>query len=69
VTAASGSGDWASIDGTWFDWSPDGSQLVVSAPGAQIDGSPYRKSAVYVVDADGSNRRWLADGDHPQWSP
>jgi len=69
LTAANGSGVGPSIGGTWFDWSPDGSQLVVSAPGAQIDGSPYRTSAVYVVDADGSDRRWLADGDHPQWSP
>jgi Tol biopolymer transport system component len=72
-TAADGSGAQVSILGHWFDWSPDGSRLVVSAPGTQIDDGRYQAgvsvSAIYIVDADGSNRRWLADGDYPAWSP
>jgi hypothetical protein len=69
LVAADGSGVQVEISGDWFDWSPDGSQLVVSAPDAVIDGSTHRSDVIYVVDADGSHRRWLADGEFPQWSP
>jgi Tol biopolymer transport system component len=69
VIAADGSGIRSSISGYWFDWSPDGSRLVVSAPGAEAGRLGYRAPAVYTVDVDGSDRRWLAAGDYPEWSP
>jgi hypothetical protein len=40
------------------EWSPDGARLAFS------DGS-----GVYVVDADGSDARRLADGRSPSWAP
>ena len=71
VFAADGSGERLTIDGYHADWSPDGSQLVVSALGAAIPGAPqtFKRSAIYVIDSDGTNRRWLTDGAYPAWAP
>jgi Tol biopolymer transport system component len=72
VWATDGSGERLSLVGFHVDWSPDGSQLVYSSPGPTVPGSDaqaWRTTAIYVVDADGSDQRWLADGDYPAWSP
>jgi len=70
VFAADGSGERMSLTGYHVDWSPDGSQLVFSGLGPAIPGAPDNGStAIYVIDADGTNQRWLADGDYPAWSP
>lgn len=58
-----GSGERAITEGgdySWFDWSPDGSQLVVY---------DQRSYSIQVVNADGSGLRWLADGEFPAWAP
>jgi TolB protein len=46
-----------------FDWSPDGQSIAFE----QADGPHYPR--IYVMGADGSGRRWLADGTRPLWSP
>jgi Tol biopolymer transport system component len=45
-------------------WSPDGTRIAYSS---DEDGVPQ----IYVMDADGSNRRRLSDGwgEYPSWSP
>jgi hypothetical protein len=43
-----------------FSWSPDSTRIVFR------DRDP---SGLYVADADGSNRQYLAEGFYPQWSP
>jgi Tol biopolymer transport system component len=53
-------------------WSPDGSQLVFSRSGSPIPGAPSRvplQHSIYLIDADGSGYRWLADGEYPVWAP
>jgi len=68
-------GSTTDVEGDWFDWSPDGRQLVVTGAGPLIDGASEgssaarRRTSIYVVNADGSNRRWIADGDYPAWAP
>jgi Tol biopolymer transport system component len=71
VWATDGSGERLSLTGYHADWSPDGSQLVFSGRGPSVPGSAqgWRSTAIYVVDADGSDQRWLANGDYPAWSP
>jgi WD40 repeat protein len=71
VFAADGSGERLTIPGYYVDWSPDGSQLVLSGPGASFPGAPqgFVRAAIYVIDSDGTDQRWLADGDYPAWSP
>ena len=71
VIAADGSGIRSEFRGDWFDWSPDGSQLVFSAPGPTIVGAPshYRSSSIFISNVDGTGSRWIADGDYPAWSP
>jgi Tol biopolymer transport system component len=71
VWATDGSGVRLALNGYHVDWSPDGSQLVYSGPGPSVPGSPrgWKSTAIYVIDADGSDQRWLADGDYPAWSP
>ena len=53
-----------------FAWSPDGSQLVFSDSGGAIAESPptWDPPSIYVVKADGTGLRWLADGEYPDWS-
>jgi Tol biopolymer transport system component len=53
-----------------FAWSPDGSQLVFSDSGGAIAESPptWDPPSIYVVNADGTDLRWLADGEYPDWS-
>lgn len=53
-----------------FAWSPDGSQLVFSGGGEAITESPptWDPPSIYVVNADGTGLRWLADGEYPDWS-
>jgi Tol biopolymer transport system component len=53
-----------------FAWSPDGSQLVFSGDGEAIAESPptWDPPSIYVVNADGTGLRWLADGEYPDWS-
>ncbi|MBI3287251.1 MAG: hypothetical protein HYZ68_04300 [Chloroflexi bacterium] len=43
-------------------WSPDGSQIAIAMgePGART---------LWVVNADGSDLRQVADGDQPAWRP
>ena len=52
-------------------WSPDGEQIVFSSVGRNRDGG--RHSDIWVMDADGGNRRNLTNdnaGDlSPDWSP
>jgi Tol biopolymer transport system component len=53
-----------------FAWSPDGSQLVFSDGGGAMAESPptWDPPSIYVVNADGTGLRWLADGEYPDWS-
>jgi hypothetical protein len=53
-------------DGYLGDWSPDGSQIVFTALGADADTGP-----ITIVRSDGTQRRSLAgaDGLMPAWSP
>jgi Tol biopolymer transport system component len=70
VMAADGSGIVFEPDGLTADWSPDGSQLVYSAPGpGSIVDSDFDATSVYIVNADGTGTTWLAEGDNPAWSP
>ena len=61
-----GNDDWINH----FAWSPDGSHLVFSASGEAITERPptWDPPSVYVVNADGTGLRWLADGEYPDWS-
>jgi hypothetical protein len=34
-----------------------------------IDWPPAGTYAIHVINADGSDRRWLADGEYPAWAP
>jgi Tol biopolymer transport system component len=43
-------------------WSPDGTKLV-------FEGDDGRDDGVYVMNANGTGFRWLADGLRPAWSP
>jgi len=70
VMAADGSGEVLENDMLAFDWSPDGSQLVYSAHAAiTVVDSDYDATSIYIVNADGTGRTWLANGDYPAWSP
>jgi Tol biopolymer transport system component len=44
------------------NWSPDGKQITF----ATFLGGPGK---IYVINADGSNRRAIATGSYPSWSP
>jgi TolB protein len=47
-------------------WSPDDRQIAFMLNG----GNPLAATAgVWLMDADGSNRRWLCEGFYPRWSP
>lgn len=66
-----GSGERVLTRGDYFDWSPDGSQLVLTDAGRSITGpsNTIETPAIYLINADGTGRRWLADGEYPAWSP
>jgi Tol biopolymer transport system component len=53
-----------------FAWSPDGSQLFFSDVGEAVAESPptWDPPSIYVVNADGTGLRWVADGEYPDWS-
>lgn len=47
-------------------WSPDGKRIAfLLNPGAVPDGEP----GLWIMDADGTDRRRVADGAIPKWSP
>ena len=46
----------------WPTWSPDGSRMAFFASRDGTDG-------IWVMGADGSNQRFLAEGGEPNWSP
>jgi Tol biopolymer transport system component len=54
----------------YFSWSPDGSQIVFSDSGGVETESPptWNPPSIYVFEADGSDLRWVADGEFPDWS-
>ncbi len=61
---------------TYLDWewvgnpeiSPDGSQILYTR--TLVDKiNDRRTSAVWIMDADGSRKRFLVDGSSPKWSP
>jgi Tol biopolymer transport system component len=47
----------------YFDWSPEGHELVLVQSGA--DDRPW----LWIVDGDGRHRTRLAAGTHPLWAP
>jgi len=53
----------------WSSWSPDGTRIAYSAGRAGCE--PFGCLRVYVVNADGTNRRMLTDdyGFYPTWAP
>lgn len=46
-------------------FSPDDSQMLFFVP---VDRGPQKKG-VWVMNADGSGREWLTEGERPRWSP
>ncbi len=46
----------------WPTWSPDGSHLAYFA-------SREGKEGIWIMDADGSDQRFLVEGGEPNWSP
>ena len=53
------------LPASWPVWSPDRSRIAFVSPG---DGTPANARSLYVVNADGTGLRELADGPAP-WSP
>jgi len=49
-------------------FSPDDSTIAFGGPGDPA-GRQAGVPGVWLMNADGTNRRWLCDGDHPKWSP
>jgi Tol biopolymer transport system component len=43
---------------SWVSWSPDGTKIAYSTTGQ-----------IYLVNPDGSNRKFLVQGVQPEWSP
>ena len=66
LVPADGSGASEVTKGSYFDLSPDGSRMVVAE--ARLDEDPGSYS-IYVVNIDGTSKRWLAEGEFPAWSP
>ncbi|MBW3534378.1 MAG: S9 family peptidase [Gemmatimonadetes bacterium] len=72
--------DTAAADGlrleTWLDWetvadpqvSPDGSRVVYTRRWVDRMSDDWT-SALWIMDADGSRNRFLAEGSAPRWSP
>lgn len=49
---------WHGYDSHSADWSPTGEQIVF-----------FRSEGLWVMDADGSDSRWLRSGTSPSWTP
>jgi Tol biopolymer transport system component len=49
-------------------FSPDDSTIAFGGRGDPT-GPQAGLPGVWLMNADGTNRRWLCDGDHPKWSP
>jgi len=47
-------------------WSPDDRQIVFSLNSSNPIGAEY---GVWMMDSDGSNRKWLCEGFYARWSP
>jgi Tol biopolymer transport system component len=61
-------GESASLDlgpGNTPCFSPDDSQILFMVP----DAPGSLKKGVWVMNADGSGREWLSEGERPRWSP
>jgi hypothetical protein len=77
VVDADGSDERILASAYAFDWSPDGSQVVLAAGSPSFDGesgsggviSTTNWSSIGVVDADGTDLTWLGAGEFPDWSP
>jgi Tol biopolymer transport system component len=78
VAWVDGSGLRKVTDGVSPSWSPDGTRLVFSRPALPIPGAPTpgleqdpiaEQHRIYVINADGTGTRWLADGEYPVWTP
>jgi dipeptidyl aminopeptidase/acylaminoacyl peptidase len=77
VVNADGSGERILASAYAFDWSPDGSQLVLAAGTRAFDDrsvpdkvlSTTNWTSIGVVEADGSDLTWLGAGEFPDWSP
>ena len=48
-----------------------GDRLVFSGvgPGDSVTPGMDQSTPIYVINADGTGRRWLAEGEFPAWSP
>jgi Tol biopolymer transport system component len=46
-------------------WSPDGRYIAFHS----LSSGGLRRSGIYVINADGSNERFLVEGDSPAWKP
>jgi Tol biopolymer transport system component len=65
--AADGTGERVlNDDGVWPRWSPDGRSIAYTRVNGRADGT---LGEAWLMDADGSNQRKLADGDVDGWSP
>ena len=62
VTDAGASSSWYGASSRSVAWSPDGSQILFSL-------NSYRRSALYLVGADGSGLHVVGGGSHGAWSP
>jgi hypothetical protein len=66
LVRADGSGERELAKGSYFDMSPDGSRFVVAEARLDEDPGPY---GMYVIDIDGTEKYWIADGEFPVWAP
>jgi hypothetical protein len=53
-------------EGNTPSWSPDDKQIAYMINGGNPSGV---KGGMWIMNADGSKRRWLGDGFYPRWSP
>jgi Tol biopolymer transport system component len=54
--------------GLFPTFSPDDATIAYGGSG-NPNGPQPNEPGVWLMNADGTNRRWLCDGDHPKWSP